>query len=788
MSVIRKTALIVVLSCVLIAVGSTAVAGQSIKEPDSWGEPIIDDGETENDLPGDLKNASINYDEANGLLQFRINFSDDAPTDPLSNNITQIYIDTGTSDGINDNTYTDGGTTETFYDNLDNLDANERISVGDDTNVVTPWDEATSQFDGTSSDAAEVDSKNGYAVVQISVEDIGSPDEIDYKFAYIDNRNGIENEDDYTWGPDPDNSEEDSLKFSLQGDNSGETIPVGTINATVNISDTPVADDTTVEFSLNGEPTGNPVDHDSNENVTKEFSVNSDDFTGDGGDTITASIDGENYTLSKTKTGITVGEDSTTNITFEPHEIINLSGDISGLSGKSGTYNIELQNNNDETIGEPIVTSFSDDDANDYNFTGVNATKFTSGGKVVASLEADDNPNIIENDSDTNKIFSTARYNPSNIKVDFTVKGPSQSLSLTTNVSNINEFENHRFNLTVNASVDSGGDRIDTLKHVIEFDQSQIQVVNHEPLISSIGNITDTESADGVHETFIVNSNNQSSVPVVKSGASDVQVYNITFEVVDDLDPDQGDSASSENSIPIDGIRTAKNTETELGRTRMVNSTPGDNTVKELEFTTDAPSTVNVYDTETVIDPFAGDVNHLTTGGDMVDAPMKFNIPDGAVTSNDGKIDRIVLRNNDTNTVVDKEVCNGDAVCGGDLEDVPSNSTFLNNGSYVSKNRYNITAVPVGDGSNVTVENPRGIESETGQEIYERADVTTNDVANDTGNVTLGGDVLSILELRGQEAAGGLPWEDIENAQHDVNNDGVIDIVDVTIVADEYEP
>jgi hypothetical protein len=407
---------------------------------------------------------------------------------------------------------------------------------------------------------------------------------------------------------------------------------------------------------------------------------------------------------------------------------------------------------------------------------------------VVASLEADDNPNIIENDSDTNKIFSTARYNPSNIKVDFTVKGPSQSLSLTTNVSNINEFENHRFNLTVNASVDSGGDRIDTLKHVIEFDQSQIQVVNHEPLISSIGNITDTESADGVHETFIVNSNNQSSVPVVKSGASDVQVYNITFEVVDDLDPDQGDSASSENSIPIDGIRTAKNTETELGRTRMVNSTPGDNTVKELEFTTDAPSTVNVYDTETVIDPFAGDVNHLTTGGDMVDAPMKFNIPDGAVTSNDGKIDRIVLRNNDTNTVVDKEVCNGDAVCGGDLEDVPSNSTFLNNGSYVSKNRYNITAVPVGDGSNVTVENPRGIESETGQEIYERADVTTNDVANDTGNVTLGGDVLSILELRGQEAAGGLPWEDIENAQHDVNNDGVIDIVDVTIVADEYEP
>jgi hypothetical protein len=76
----------------------------------------------------------------------------------------------------------------------------------------------------------------------------------------------------------------------------------------------------------------------------------------------------------------------------------------------------------------------------------------------------------------------------------------------------------------------------------------------------------------------------------------------------------------------------------------------------------------------------------------------------------------------------------------------------------------------------------------SGQEVYKRADVTVANVSGDSGNVTLGGDVLSVLELRGSEATGGLPWTSKNKAKHDVNNDGVIDIVDVTIVANEYEP
>lgn len=776
MSVARKLSLIVVMLCVLMAVGSTAVAAESIDEPDNWGGTVIG-----SELPGpneadDLKNASINYNETGGFLQFRINFTDDAPANPLSSNITQIYIDAGAG-GIDDDTYPGSGTTATFYDNLDTLNADERITVGDGTSVVSPWNEPTSGFDGTKSEKVVVKLKEDYAVVQVAVEDIDNPDDIDYKFVYIDTRNGIENTDDYTWAPDPNNDDDETLRFSLTG--TGDTVPVGTINATVNISDTPAAADTDVEFSLNG---GTPESKSLNgdNNVSKIFSVDSGEFDGDTDDTITATIDGENYTLDKTKDKIDVSEGSVTNVTFNPYELINVSGEVSDTVGGSG-YTIELQ----DSDGDPVGTAKTGTGSGEYEFVGVSTAKFASGGEVVASLNSEDTVNVIENDSDTNRKFSTSRYHPSDVEVNFTIKGPTQDLSLATNVSSLNEYNKDRFNLTVDASVDADGDRIDSFKHVIEYDPAQITVVQHTPLVSSTGNVTDTMTEDGLYETFIYNTNNESGEPVIEEGATDYPVYNITFELTGSVDPPQGDSASSENTVPID-MTTIKNTETEVGKTEMVNSTAeNDEPVKRLEFATDAPGTVDVFDTETVIEPFALSVEHLTDGGDMVGAPVKFNIPAGAVTSNNGKIDRIVLRNNDTNTVVDKIDCKDDASCGGSLKhSSPSNSTY-NGSGYITRNRYNITAVPVDPGSNVTAEIPRGM---GGQKIFKRADVTVADVSGDSGNVTLGGDVLSVLELRGSEVTGELPWTSNDKAKHDVNNDGVIDIVDVTIVANEYEP
>jgi len=753
---------------VLIAVGSYSVAG--INEPSDWGDNV-----TGADLPvtspGELEEAYINYDEPN--IQYRVDFTSAAgnPLAGSSNSIVQIYIDTGTPEGVDTDTYTDGGTTEGFYDNLDNLNADYRVSIGDDTNVIEPWDEDTSQFDGSNSESVAVEnsSASDAIVTEFDETDIGSPDEIDYKFVYIaDTSSSVSDTDDYTWAPDPGDDGEESIKFSFE--DGGETIPVGTINATVNISDTPLTDD--VEFSLS-DGTGRPVPPDSNNNITESFSVNSNEFQGRSGDSITATIDAENYTLDKEKTGISVNEGEVTNVTFEPHELINISGEISSLGGEEGTYSIGVENDDGEvaTTGE---VSFTEGEGTDEYGLDVNATKFTDNGEIVATLDAP--PNTISADSNTS--FNTTRYNPDDITQDFTVNPPNQQLDLTTNTSTANEFTDNGFTLTVNASANASGtseNRIDTIKHVIEFDPDQVSVTGNTSLVDDSGNETSTRNGDGVYETVVVNT---SGSPVVGENGTSVPIYNLTFEFEEDFEPDHGDDSGSDNTLPV-SITTVDEDTSEFGATRILNGTQEYGSTKDLEFDTDEPEDVDVYNSETKIT--FDTVVHLTTGGDMVGAPVKFNL---SATSNEGTIDEIVLYNNRTDTEEDTIDCGGDSDCDGQLRTTPSDSTFVDNGTYLSRNIFDIKAVPVEDGDKETVSNPRG----DGQEIYKRADVSLNGPApDDAGNVTLTGDVRSILDLRGQ-TAGGLPWDDIEAAQHDVNNDGEIDIVDVTIVANEYDP
>ncbi len=771
MSASRALGLTLILLCVLIAVGSYSVAG--IGEPD-WGDNVTG-ADLPSSSPGELEEAYINYEEPN--IQYRVDFksADGNPLADDSNSIVQIYIDTGTDEGVDKDTYTDGGTTEEFYDNLDNLNADYRVSIGDDTNVIEPWDEDTSQFDGSNSEmvAVEDSSATDAVVTEFEETDIGSPDEIDYKFVYInDTSSSVSSTDDYTWAPDPDDSDDESIKFNFE--DGGETVPVGTISATINISDSAVADGTNVEFSLSDGTEETINDHDSDNNITRDFSVNSNDFEGDSGDSITATVDGENYTLDKEKTGISVTEGEVTNVTFEPHELINISGEISSLGGEEGTYSIGVENDDGEVATTTGEVSFSEGEITSEYGLDVNATKFTDNGEIVATLDAP--PNTISADSDTS--FNTSRYNPDDITQNFTVNPPNQQLDLTTNISEADEFTDNGFNLTVNASANASGtseNRIDTIKHVIEFDPTQVAVTGSTSLVDGNGNETSTRSGGGVFETVVVNT---SGGPVVGENGTSVPIYNLTFEFEEDFEPDHGDSDSSDNTVPV-SVTTVDEDTSEFGATRILNGTEEYGSTKDLEFDTDEPGDVDVYNSETQIDFDTENVVHLTTGGDMVGAPVKFDVE--GVTSNDGTIDKIELINTRTDTTEDTIDCGGDPDCDGQLRTTPSNSTFIDNGTYVSRNIFDIKAVPVDDGATVPVNNPRG-----GQEIYKRADVSLDGPVDDTGNVTLSGDVRSILDLRGQTA--GLPWEDIEAAQHDVNNDGEIDIVDVTIVANEYDP
>jgi hypothetical protein len=162
----------------------------------------------------------------------------------------------------------------------------------------------------------------------------------------------------------------------------------------------------------------------------------------------------------------------------------------------------------------------------------------------------------------------------------------------------------------------------------------------------------------------------------------------------------------------------------------------------------------------------------------MIGAPTKFSVE--ASTVGDGDVDEIVLRNSRTSTKNDTYTC-AETPCIADLSDEtgPAEDTFAGNATadYLPRNIYNIEAAPDGSSNTKT-------ESES-VEVYKKGDVNHTD--DDAGNVTLN-DVNSMLDARGQEAAGGLPWEQNRQARYDVNNDGEIDIVDVTIVVEEYSP
>jgi hypothetical protein len=760
MSTTLRGSLILLVALVIVAtlVPSAAVAADT----------IYFDGDKE---PFD----SATIEEDSGDIKFNITFT---KNNDLSSNITDIYVDTGSPEGINDETFADsGGETAKFWENLGDLDADYRIAIGDGTNVVEPWDEETSQFDGSNSAKIEiVEQEDSYVVVRVDEEDIGAPDTIDYKFAYIDG-DGIEDESSYTWAPDS------SLRRNLE---EGETVNTGVINATINVSDTPINDDAEIVISTSDgqEQNQEDIEVDGNSNISAEFTVDESDFSGDGD--VTAEINGENYTLDNTK-AVTVSGGSTKNIVFEPHRLIEVSDEV---TGENEDYTVELRDNDGNTIEAEAV--FNQDS---YNFSEVNATKLVNGGEVAASLDDETSLNSISPQSQT--IDSVDRYNPNDIVNEgnkFDIKPPTERINIKTNISEANISDTSQFNLTVNASA-TGDDRVDAVKHVLEFNPDQIVYEDTEyQIITDNQNRTDIEGSEEGEEdqieTVIVNA---SGGPVISEGSEDVTLFNMTFRFESEFEPDQSGSANTENSEIVE-LETVTDT-ADIEGSRLINSTDSkistdlnEDDVKGLKFETDTTE-VDVFNPETVIEFEQADVDHLTSGGDMVGAPVRFEVEAG---SNEGEISKIVLNNTRNGEVPDESSdesqfidCEGLSTCDGTLAHVPQDDTFIDNSSYATKSVYDITVVPVNDasrgviGDNKTVTDPR---DGGGEEIYKRGDVT-GITGNDKGNVTLGGDVESILDKRGTEPIG-----TDEESRHDVNNDGVIDLVDVTIVAQEYEP
>lgn len=746
MSTLRKITLTLVVLCVVaITVPSVAVAAD-IEEPDNWGDEVFNYSKTtpaDADPPGDLEAAFISYDESDDTMQFRINFTNEAPQNPMSDNITQIYIDSDldSETGLNNETYTDGGNAETFYNNTDNIGADYRVSIGAGTDLVAPWDESATQFIGGEGESIDVEKRSNSVIANVPLNEIDDSNTFDLKFVYLDTSGDVDDVDDYTWAPDANDEEINSTRFSIEDG----TVPQATIEAVINISDDAVDEDATVEFTLeddSGDPTQREGSVEGNNNITETFTVDARDF--DGGETLRAEIDGENYTLDSEKEIPNIDENDVESKVFEPHGLINISGNVSGLSSTEGgevTISVNKTENNEATIADRTIPFDGESDETSYRFT-LNATNFTDGGVVEAELDA--GLNTISADSNTS--FNTSRYNPTDKTQDFTANNVGQTLSLETNLSEVDVFTDNGFNITVNASSDgTNGEEINTVRHRIEYDTDQLSVANIEYLVSSEASNATNKSYG--HEIVVTDGDG-----LVTSGSSE-NLYNITFKLNETVDPNQGTEVNV--------------TPTTRDDTRLFNSSSSD---LELEFDKSA-ETVTVTNSETRIQSSDLDVTNLTVGGNMVGAPTKFDVE---VTSvNDGELANITLYNERTDSVSGTIDCDSESECSGTLSDTPSNSTYLGSAlGYEAKQRYNITAYPSSAGDQVVAN-----KSVT---VYKEADV------NGDGEVDIE-DIRHIVNNRDQVAEGGLPWDnDAAAARSDVNNDGVVDIVDITIVTEEY--
>lgn len=759
MSALGKTGIaLVALFTLIIIVPSVAVAQSGdINEPDDWGDEVFNYSGEGYD-PGDLEAAFINYNEADETVQFRVNFTDGAPKNPMSDNVTHIYIDSDldSDTGVNSETYTDGDDGEVFYNNTDDIGADYRVEIGDGSNLVAPWNEELGGFETSSAEGIDVVTRTDSVIAEVDQSTIEEEptDTFDLKFVYIDKSGTVQDDSDYTWAPDALDNEINSTRFSIGDDG---TVPVATIEANVNLSsDDYLDDEASVEFTLEGEEiteteTIEGENHQGSDNVTATFNIDANEFNG-GDESITAQVvNGVNYTLNREKSIGSLSDDDKVTKNFDTHDLIDVTGNVTNLGNEDNNIEVTLEDDNQDIVDTPI--DVDPDGDGEYEFTDVNATRFNDGGALKAELDPASSNTLNPQEISIN----TGRYNASDKDGnDFDVVVPDQVIDLAFNESTVDVRTDDPFNLTVNLTSNNGDDTIHGVTHVVEFDPTQVSVKSITPLVVSddlSSNITDTTNG----EVTVELTSSSGSELVKKDGGQDL--YNITFEFDQEFDP----------VYNTDQVISMSTTD----RTELINDSRDDAVPFETE--EDAGGeTIQVANTETeIIDP-TDSITHLTTGGDMVSAPTKFAFD---VETNEGTLDNVTLYNNRTGTAVDTYNCEGGSTCADELvHDAPTENTKSANGSYDStSNRYNITIYPEGNGEVTTISEPRG----PGEVIYVESDVTGD------GNVTLD-DVDAILQNTGQQADGGLPWGDPVNARYDVNNDGEVDIQDATAVAQDW--
>lgn len=781
MTTYRRAALTIGIVCLAIAAVPSTVA--AIEEP-GWGskDSVFDDSGNSDTA---LEKGYIHTTE--DTVQFRANFSHSSTsTNGLDGGTFQVYIDSDADSetGFDKNTVNDGDWGPFYDEALGSIGADYRVLLSDGFTPMIQEYDGDAGFEKVK-DISTAEDEDGI-VAEINKETIGNPATYNVRFAHISSTADTSPKDsDYTGVPDK------AVRISEDGDSSDAT-ETATVNADVQFGDAAVDEDATVEFTItddNGDVAGTrPVDF-SGDGKTNDvtFSVVPTNFDEGNGEVAVEVVGDDQYLFEREVdntaeiTGITDGGDS---YTVHLHlSTINATVEFPNSptvdEGTTATFTLKDDNGDKSSRDVPIT---SNDDKEVY-FT-VNPNNFGGGSKSELSVEVtgdDDYPfkgsSELSSGVSEGSSIDPADFNAGDIGQEITITGPGSDVDIDGGTGD------QKF--TVGVELDTtGGEAIYSFLHVIEFDSDRLDEDN-------IVLTTKDNAKDGGNTLPGANSKNGDYAVTVNEREEEPGKYEISITSNGMNDPSVLDSGNTKKLYELEfKLENTDDLAEEINQGESINLAPS--TAEETRLTdtngdvlsyTSSAENVDVTNGNTRIT--STEITHLTEDGNMVNAPTKFEFD---IQTNDGKLDNVKLSDSDSGQLSEsgdddtKIDCGGESECDDTLTYTPSGGEATLAGDEYAPNRNFEVIVEDSSGETYTYDD-QDLDALDPATIYEEADASES---GDDGEVTLG-DVTTVIRNRGA-GDGGLPWDDDDLARADVNNDGEIDITDVTSVTSEYSP
>lgn len=777
MSTAHKMAITVVVLFVAISVGPTAVAAVDFPSDGDWENSFTDNDDDVGASSYDPLDTV--YVDATGeeRILFKANLSEASLTDnglTESGDALQIYIDTGGNEGIDASTGTSSGWGP-FFDGLDEMNADYRVTARTDSAVVEEHEgdiffNAVRSVDETGNNAYKLESFDGTnddVRFALDRDTIGNPETIDVKFAFIEGAYGSSSvaDDKFGWAP------QSSVRIGGADDGVSKT---ATVTTEVEFGSEDVDNDATVDIVLtddNGDEAGvaENIDYGSNGVLDRTFTVNPDNFNGDGAE-FSVEVDGDDdYNFERAVDNTqTVGSVSADSTVTESIGISTLEADVD-LSGVSPNEDASIEFNLTDKDGTSTETV--NETLPDGTFTQtltVNSENFDGSGDLTVELVGDEDIPYEETQTPPRVTKGSSADFGSNFVV---AVGHEFTLDPNTDNPTIIDDED-TFTLTVSLGSTSAGQDIHTVDHYIDFDSTNLvddadgldDITIDDSVAPPDVTAQNISITDGGEVRVLVYNSSSSGQPIVSRGDGKKDIYEISFEYEDGL----------QSELPKDST-AIEFTPSTSDATEVL-----DTNDDQLNFTSslDAPDdTIAVNNNQNRIT--SAEVTHLSRNANMRGfESFRYRV---SVETNDATVNSIKLTGDDvTDGSTVTETCPGESSCTVTFEQKPIENTF--SGDY-SEDKISITAVMPGSNLDIDTQN-EGVESDDlNVTVRRKGDFADTDSAT---SITTD-DIRDSVDYIGAEATGET-WSDDQRdaASYDVTGDGEVGVTDVTTIIDKY--